>query len=332
MLQIGGPLDKIELISSEALEARLGQCLKERYMPDYFLYLGGSGVGNWLTLTDAKEFPVASRLTDPLRDSLPAITPHLPGRFDLVSIGVGGGEKERMLLEALASQHAITYVAVDISSEMVDEALNSVAGIDVDKVGVVGFGEDLEVLRQFWNPPVLLCLMGNNFCNYDSDQLLGSVGGQLESCDLFLFDCHLFTAQPGCEEVGKDRIEETYRTELNVRFNIEPLLRRGLGADDCVFHLDLLPSETRLGTVYRTSKRIEILRDTTLSCGSTRVSLAVGDSIRLGFTYKYTEEQVGRYLEQCGFEQVERFLSADGENLLTLVKKQSLSRRAEDGA
>jgi len=323
-------LKKIELVSKEELENRLKASLEQRQMPDYFLYLGDSGVRNWLSLSSSQEFPIASLLTDLLRQSLPSIAHRLSGRFDMVSIGTGSGKKERMLLETLIPQCALTYYAVDISSEMVDEALNTVADIDVEKTGVVAFMEDLASLRQFWKPPVLLCLLGNNFCNYDPDYLLEIVHGQLESDDLFLFDCHLFPAQRGSEELGREHVEQVYRSQLNMRFNISPLMQRGLEPDNCTFHLDLLPTETAVGTVYQTSKWLEIFKDTIILCGPNKVSLAAGDTIRLGFTYKYTRQQVQDCLQQHDFQHVGLFLSPDSENMLTLVRKRPPSRRGRD--
>ena len=318
-------LKKIELVSKEELDNRLKASLEQRQMSDCFLYLGDSGVRNWRSLSSSREYPIASRLTELLRQNLPSIARHLSGRFDVVSIGVGSGEKERVLLEAIMPRCALTYYAVDISSEMVDEALNTVADIDVKKTGVVAFMEDLALLRQFWKSPVLLCLLGSNFCNYDPDYLLELVHSQLESDDLFLFDCHLFPVQHGSEELGREHVERVYHSQLNMLFNIGPLVQRGLQPDNCAFHLDLVPTETAVGTVYRTHKWLEIFKDTMISCGPNRVLLAAGDTIRLDFTYKYTRKQVQDYLQRHDFQHVELFLSPDTENMLTLVRKRPLS-------
>ena len=316
-------MKKIELTTKEELEAKLGKCLEQRWMPDYFLYLDNTGVKNWLALNSSEEFPIANQLTELLKQCLPSITCHLSSEFDLVSIGVGSGDKERILLEALMQRGSIAYYPVDISSQMVDEALNTVANVDVDKTGLVALMEDLESLRQFWHSPVLLCLLGNNFCNYEPDYLLAMVHRQLESNDLFLFDCYLLPPQGDREEPGREQVEQMYRSQLNVRFNIDPLVQRGLDPDNCIFHLDLLPTETSLGTVYRTNKWLQILKDTTISCGPNEVFLAAGDAIRLGFTYKYTCPQVESYLRQHRFQVMELLMSPDGDNLLALVQKRS---------
>lgn len=311
---------KIEMVTRDDLEARLKDCLEQRQMPDYFLYLGDSGFRNWLNLASSAEFPVATRLTDLLRQSLSSIIRHLSARFDLVSIGVGSGEKERMLLEAVIPQAVRTYYAVDISNQMVDKALDTVADIDVNKIGLVAFLEDLALLRQLWRSPLLLCLLGNNFCNYDTDDLLTTVHEQLEPGDLFLFDCHLLPQQEG-EMHRREQVEQVYRSQLNVHFNVDPLVQRGLDPNNYAFHLDLLPIRKSIGTVYRTNKSLHILKDTTISCGPNKVLLVAGDIIRLGFTYKYACSQVERYLQRHGFHKVELFLSPDNDNLLALVRK-----------
>jgi len=114
-----------------------------------------------------------------------------------------------------------------------------------------------------------------------------------------------------------------YRSQLNVRFNIDPLVRRGMNPDDCVFHLELLPVETSLGSVYRTTKWLDMLKDTTITCGPNKVLLMAGDTISLGFTYKYTRPQVQGYLRRHGFQEVELFLSPDEDGLLVLARKRS---------
>ena len=315
-------MKKIELVTKDELEIRLGECLEQRQMPDYFLYLDDSGVRNWLALDNSKEFTVASRLTDLLRQNLPAITAHISGKFDMVSIGVGNGEKERVLLEVLGQRLITTYYAVDISSEMVDQAINAVAHLNIEKTGVVAFLEDLPRLRRLWNSPVLLCLLGNNFGNYDPGYLLETVHAQLQDDDLFLFDCHLFPSKREEQERALEQMEQTYHSPLNVRFNLAPLIQRGVSPDDCAFHLHFLPVETSLGITYQTKKWIEILKDTTASCGPKKVLLRAGDTIRMGFTTKHTPFQVRGYLQQHGFQEVALFLSPDEDNLLVLVQKQ----------
>ena len=311
---------KIELVTASGLEERLKECLEQRHMPDCFLYLGDSGVKNWLDLSDSSEFPISARLTELLVQGLPAISRRVPSPLDVVSIGVGSGEKERLLLGALLERGIrCRYLAVDISSHMVDQALDAAADIEVDQTGIVAFLEDLPALKGLWNTPVLLCLLGNNFCNYEADYLLDTVRRELGPDDLFLFDCHLLPTTGGDGVPGREQVEQAYRSLPNARFNTDPLVRRGLAPDGCQFHLELTPTDSAMGTLYRTHKWISILRDAEIRCGQGTVSLAAGDVVRLGFTCKYTRRQIEGYLERHGFETLEQVTSPDGDNLLALV-------------
>ena len=317
-------MKKIELVTTVDLEARLRPCLERRYMPDCFLYLGPAGVASWLELSNSQEFPVATRLTHLLRYSIPFLVQHVAAWSDVVSVGVGSGEKERLLLEALGDKCINAYYAVDISSDMVEKALDTVAHLDVDKAGVVAFLEDLPQIRRLWKTPVVLCLLGNTFCNYEPEDILTKVRSVLTPADLFLFDCNLLGARSNGEEQAKQAVEQVYRSRQNVSFNLGPLVERGLRPDDCDFHLDLVEADTSAGTLRRTSKSIQILRDTDVWCGDSAVRLAAGDIIQLGFTYKYTRAQVECYLERHGFRSLEMHASPSGDNLLALVRGASV--------
>ncbi len=149
-------LKRIDLVSDNDLEMRLAQYLRQGQMPDPFLYIGEAGARNWLTLDTCDEFPVATRLGDLLARSIEELVGCIPGAPDVVSLGIGSGEKEHLLLEALAQSGAPRYLAVDISAAMVDVALETVAGLNIEESGVVAFVEDLPRIPEHWRSPVLL--------------------------------------------------------------------------------------------------------------------------------------------------------------------------------
>jgi len=312
---------KIELVTGEELDARLLSFLTQRQMPDYFLYLGSTGAKRWLDLARSNEFPIATRLTELLRTNVHSLAHSLPRAIDVVSIGVGDGQKEVLLLKALKERSKVRYFPVDISSHMVNEALEKAADLGVKMTGFVALFEDLPRLQQYWRPPVLLCMLGNNICNYAPEELLSTVFRELEVGDYFLFDCHLFAPQPEEEEQWREVFERAYHSDLNIRFNIGPLMDRGLRMEDCSFKLDLVKVDSLFGQTYRTEKFIEILRETSITIGQSEVRLAAGDIIRMGFTYKYNASQIEGYLQHYNFNMKKRFFSEDGGNLLVLAQK-----------
>ncbi len=312
---------KIELVTAEDLDAKFLFFLAQRQMPDYFLYLGSTGTKRWLDLAQSNEFPIASRLTELLRTNVNSLAHSLPRAIDVVSIGVGDGQKEVLLLKALKERSEVRYFPVDISSHMVDEALEKAADLGIQMTGFVALFEDLPRLQQYWRPPLIFCMLGNNICNYAPEELLSTVSRELEVGDYFLFDCHLFASQPEEEEQWREVFERAYHSDLNIRFNKGPLTDRGLCREDCSFKLNLVKIDSLFGQIYRTEKYIEILRETSITIGQSEVRLAAGDIIRMGFTYKYTASQIEGYLQHYNFHLKKRFFSEDGENLLVLAQK-----------
>ena len=91
--------------------------------------------------------------------------------------------------------------------------------------------------------------------------------------------------------------------------------------DDFDFELLLVHIDSRIGEVYRTQKNIHILRDAEIKIGPETVSFREGDIIRMGFTYKYTYEQIVVFLNICGFDVLNSFLNEERSNSIILAKK-----------
>lgn len=313
-------MKKIEFINRDVLEEKFYECLKEKRMPDCFLYLGEAGVKNWMLLDRSETFPVATQLTELLRDNRQSIVSYMTPGMNIVSIGVGSGEKERILLEELAIRERPTYYPIDVSSQMVDTALETVRDLPIEKIGLVGFFEDMPVLKRCWHSPVMLCVLGNSFCNYEPDEILTAMKDNLHDKDLMLFDAHLFPPSED-EEATRKGIEEIYRSEINALFNKGPLLDRGMNSEDFEFQLELLPTETHYGSIYRTHKKLCVCKDGVIECRPGAIHLRAGDTIQLGFTYKYRQEQIKDLLKRQKFDLIKMFLNDDCSNLIALVRK-----------
>lgn len=327
--------EKIITCGERGMEERLCQSLKSHELPDYFLYTGMWGAKSWLKLDGSESFPVARRLKDLLEENIASIVRFIPAGMSLVSVGVGNGEKERILLEELIKKNLaekpasgkvlIRYYPVDINSQLVDLALEKVRGLPVEKKGIVGFIEDMQNLKEHWRLPVLFCILGNTFCNYDPEFLLQLIYKNLEQGDLFFFDASLLPEYGSGEDTQALRksVLGTYASRENALFNMYPLLRYGMAPEDFDFELLLSHVDSKIGAVCRTQKSLNILKDTEITIGSETVSFREGDVIRMGFTYKYTYDQVIAFLNASGFEILRAFLSKDRANAIFLAKKRT---------
>jgi len=312
---------KVELYTPQELEESLYRHLRQREMPDCFLYTGQSGAQNWLDLEQSEDFPVASSLTELLRRNADSIAAAMPKGCDLVSIGVGDGSKERLLLEALAPDFGARYVAIDVSSDLVDTALRRVDDLEVDARGYVAFCGDLADLRPRWDSPFLLCLLGNNFCNYEPEELLNRVHAELSRQDMFLLDAHLRPEGEEALEEWRREIDDAYGSQKNVRFNLWPLIEHGIDPDACRFDIGLIQVQTPAGKAYRTRKQIRVLESATLTFGDRTIELDSGEVIEMGFTYKYTVDQLRELLETAGFSVAKEFRDEGAEHTLMLAKR-----------
>ncbi len=164
------------------IEKKLIECLKNHELPDYLLYTGAGGTKNWMELDRSRTFPVARQLTSLLEKNLESLLRFIPTGMSLVSVGVGSGEKEELLLKALIRKNLaeppasgevpICYYPVDINSEFVDLALAKVRDLPVEKRGVAGFIEDIATFKKtgacrffsaFWGTPFAITSQNSFF-------------------------------------------------------------------------------------------------------------------------------------------------------------------------
>jgi uncharacterized SAM-dependent methyltransferase len=306
-------------VTESLLEKKLQESLEKGMLPDWALYIKNAGAQSWLALDRSDDFPIASDLTALLAKSIPSLVSLLHPGSALVSIGPGSGGKERLLLEAGGSEKFRAYYAVDISRELLEIALNNAADIPIEAAGIVAFFEDLPAIRHYWRSPMVVCMLGNNFCNYKPADLFAAIADHCGSQDFFMFDCQLINEESGI--ASRKAIEKVYRSARNRGFNIAPLLSRGLDEKNCEFALDLITEETRWGAIARTRKTVRFSCEATIRCGDREIVFPAGSTITCGFTYKYTVEQLQAIMDHYGFAPAREWMNTECSNVLVLAQK-----------
>ncbi len=309
----------MELLNDAILEEKLKHFLDRRQLPDAFLYLGDSGATNWLTLESSTRFPVAATLTALLTEHAETLARQTAHCRSVVSIGAGDGQKEFILLKELLRYSGPVCHVIDVSRPMVEAALRTLSTLDIETHGVTAFCEDLDQLASQWNRPTLLCLLGNNFSNYDPALLLDLIGRNLGPADAFLLDASLLPESERDTRAWVQEVEAIYNSPENVRFNTAVLVTRGMDPQSCRFELKLIRVGLPWGEVWRTQKRIHVLRPAVVRCGEATVAFQAGDVIEMGFTYKYRLTQLQDCLLKHGFRLRESRLDPTGSNALLLA-------------
>lgn len=310
----------MELLTDAILEQRLKYYLDRRQLPDAFLYVGTQGATNWLTLESSTRFPVAATLTTLMREYAATLARQTAHCREVVSLGAGDAQKELLLLRELQRYARPVCRVVDVSRPLVEKALRTLQELELETRGVTAFCEDLDRLAPHWVHPTLLCLLGNNFSNYDPGFLLSLIAGNLEPTDALLLDASLLPAGgPQDTAAWLQEVEAVYRAPENIRFNTTPLVMRGLDPESCRFELRLIQVRHPWGTVWRTQKRIHILQPAVVHCGTATVAFAAGDVIEMGFTYKYRLPQLQDCLQRYGFDLKDGRLDPTGRNVILLA-------------
>ena len=317
-------MKKIKLLTKADLVRQLYENLKQLRLPDYLLYMDHWGAENWLALDKSKKFSVTSQLTKLTQENIGSIAQFLPRDINIVSIGVGSGEKDHILLKELVPKKNIKYYPIDINEYFVDMTLQGIEKLPIEKTGIVGSIEDISTIKTYLDSPYMLCMLGNTFCNYEPDRILKILNENLDITDFFLLDCQLFP-QATDSSVAKKDLEEMYRCEENVTFNKYPLIKYGMNPDNIQFHMELLSTNLSTGTVYKTHKNLKITTDGSVKIGTNTVHFKSGDVIKMGFTYKYTYEQIISLLKKWRFTLVKSYMSDDCANILIFSKKQKVS-------
>jgi uncharacterized SAM-dependent methyltransferase len=311
----------MELVSDEILEDKLKHYLDRRQLPDAFLYIGEGGVTNWLRLESSTRFPVASTLTTLLKEHAQSLARQTAHYRSVVSIGAGDGQKELILLRELRRYSRPICYLIDVSRPMVASALRILSILDIETRGVTAFCEDLDRLAPYWDPPTLLCLLGNNFSNYDPAFLLDLIGRNLGLADALLLDASLLPDRESEGQAWVQEVEAIYNAPENVRFNLAPLVTRGMDPGSCRFELKLIRVPQPWGLVWRTQKRIHVLRPAVVRCGTATVAFSAGDTIEMGFTYKYRLTQLQDCLRRHGFRLLDSRRDPGGGNVLLLAAR-----------
>jgi uncharacterized SAM-dependent methyltransferase len=314
-------MEKTELIKDKDLKKLLYTSLKERKLPDFLLYIGQNGAENWINLVKSTNFSYAKQQKQKLQKNIPNILKSIPYKINIVSIGVGTGEKESIIIQELVKKSSLKYYPIDMNSNFVDLALKKVDDLSIEKKGFVGFIEDLDIIKTYWEKPIMLCIFGNTFCNFKPKFILNKIKEIIDENDFFLIELNIAPNNVNEKNFRKE-FNKFYKSKENIKFNIQPIVNLGIPLEDIEFNIDLIPQKSATGILYKSHKSIKILKNNKISIDSHSIDFKSGDIIKMGFTYKYNINQITSLLTNSGFLIVNKY--TNGSYLLLLTKKQEV--------
>ncbi len=267
-----------------------------------------------LEKSEAYQEEVIQKEIDLIRKNIGDITREIKNKtVNLIDLGCGDGKKAVIFLGYLGDTAKIRYCPIDISSYMVERAIENVSKTNINEIIKLQWNisdfENLEnitpLLRSGFYKNNLILLLGNTLGNFEIHELLFEIRSSMKDGDVLLIGNGLDNRHP--EEILK-----AYKQPQIDDWLVKILTQIGLKRENLNY-----------GVRFRNSRVEEyytLLKDVEISFLGRVVKFNKGDQIITAVSYKYTRDDFMSFLKMY-FSDVGLFTSKDGSYALALCKK-----------
>lgn len=284
------------LLTETDLADEFVAAFRARRLPEKFFYWFPLSVRAWLALCSNGAYRNFERSRSLIARSGPELARAFPpGPLEVLSLGAGQGDKDRLLLEALRDRGVrVSYLPVDTSQALLELACGGALragfpahGIKADLTNAthrVALAADPEA------PPRLVLLLGNTLGAFDPLAEARQLAALLRAGDVLLVDGELFAGE--VTVAG-------YDNPLNRRFAWAPLHAVGIGEEDGELVFETA-TDPRLEGLHVIPKHFQAGRDVSAQLGGEGVRLARGERLEMNHSYKYMAGTFLQILRQAG--------------------------------
>ncbi|MBZ5561153.1 MAG: L-histidine N(alpha)-methyltransferase [Acidobacteriia bacterium] len=290
--------------------------LERRYLPEKFFYWFPLSVQAWLNLCqDSRPYKNYSRSYQLLSRYAREIARQVSaGILEVVSVGSGQGDKDMLLLVALAIEDIhVRYRPVDSSQALLETALACAGQAGFAARGIKADVENLGTFADFTRPeggPRLYLILGNTLSVMDPREFLKILRGILRPDDRLLVDAEIY--QPGATMAG-------YDNPVNRQFAFAPLASIGLeeGRDgELVFE----ERHEDAAGLHFVAKYFRAARPLRLLVAGEWIEIAAGEKLQMNASCKYSPDVFPKLLREVGgFDMQREYFSDDRQFLMALA-------------
>jgi uncharacterized SAM-dependent methyltransferase len=326
----------------QAVQREMARCLRERCVNPKFHYLTYKQAERWLALHEAHSPARTDAGCAGIYDTAFAAAAEFTGKdfqgraVELVALGCGGGQKDSRLVQWMPKTSpalaAISCILCDVSVALVltaSDAVRSVApGVSCHPlVCDLAEANDLQsILAEAGNgnsgqqPAGRIVTFFGMVPNFEPETILPRLATALREGDVLLMSANL---APGADyDAGMRVILPGYDNALTRAWLMVFLTDLGVEPADGDMRFGIEAGQSGLKRVVAD---FVFSRALSLSyCGET-FRFALGESIRLFYSYRYTPDRLGALLEPLDINILDQWIAPSGEEGVFLCR---LARRA----
>ena len=209
--------------------------------------------------------------------------------LNILDLGCGDGKKAVLFIKYLKGKVKLRYCPVDISSYMVNKAIENIRKTDAGEVvefqwNISDF-ENIEnistLLRQGEFKKTLTLLLGNTLGNFEINELLYEIRSSMKGGDLLLIG-------NGLDNKNPEEILKSYKTDKVNEFLIYIPLQLGLLREDLKLGARFANSRVELYYTIQNEKKINF--------NDKEVIFNMGDQSLVSVSYKYNKSDFLSFL------------------------------------
>ncbi len=306
-------------LSQKELENDFLECLRNREIPSRFSYWGKKETFGWLKVCKSKDYGVYDKGVDLVTSNIPKISKCIQKsghhEFNFISLGVGNGIKDSIIIEFFLQNFEMKYFPIDISLDMLNEGMENIRQ-NIKTVGFISdfrhFSDISELIRQNHYKNHLVSILGNTLGNFGQVEILNSLRRGMTKDDFLLIEVTL-RKDAGSKIHGENLTDiiESYNNEDYKSFVFTPLIKAGFSLEDGIIEVEYGPNQ-----YYPKLSSIEIWfrigKDKTVNYADQELVFKKDERIMLYVSHKYNQENIHALLDGNGFKVCDCYISKDG--------------------